>query len=154
MVKKSVKKFMKRKVWKIPIWLIIILLGVSAVGGAVMYTLTIPSTITITPPPAGQYEIKLYWDNECITEVTFFDFGEVEIGETASVTFYLKNVSNVSVDVHAFGWISAHTYAFDGWQRGIAPNDVREWTLSTPIPVMAEEGTYNFDTVFNVYPAS
>jgi len=120
----KVKHILKKKIWKIPIWLIIVLLGVSAVGGAVMYTLTIPATITITPPPAGQYEIN-----------------------------YLESLSNVSVDVHAFGWISAHTYAFDGWQRGIAPNDVREWTLSTPIPVMAEEGTYNFDVVFKVYPA-
>lgn len=145
---------LKKKIWKIPVWLIIVFLGISVVSAAVMYTLRVPSTITILEPPAAEYEIKLYWDAECTTEVISFDFGEVKIGQTVSVIFHIKNLSNVTVDVNAFGQFSAYTYQFNDWQRGMASNEVREWTLSVLIPVMAEPGTYDFDMRFRVYPSS
>lgn len=150
----SVSSALKSKLWKIPIWLLIILLGIGAISGAIVYTLLVPSTITILEPPAAHYEIRLYWDNNCISEVASLEFGELEIGQTASVTFFVKNLSNVTVDVHAGCAPIGGEFQFSGWQRNIAPNEVREWTLDKTIPPMAQPGTFAFDMILNVYPSS
>lgn len=146
---------MLKKIWKIPAfaWMLMILLGVSLVAAIIVYTLRVPSSITISQYPEGTYQIKLYWDNETAIEVQSIDFEEVKPGQQGpSVTLYIKNLSTVPVDVEIgirpFPWID-----FSGSvEQGIQPNEVRKMTLSAYVDHTATPGTYDFDLVFNVYP--
>ena len=149
-----IKKFVKRKIWKIPVWLIIILLGVSVAAGAIMFTLKIPSTVTILPPAEGHYEIGVYWDAECTEEVTFLDFGELKMGSKYTITVYIKSLSDVDITVHAVGYggMNFDVYLSPNPWMHMTPNEVRIVDIVIATYVMGESGTYNFDTVFNVYP--
>lgn len=153
--KKMLIAVLRRRIWKIPVWLIVVLLGVSAVTGGILYTLKIPSTVTILPPPEGSYEIKIYEDSECTIEVTSFDFGERRVGEEFYTRFYLKNLSNVTIAVSC-SWGSDGRSPLNWapcWQEDVEPDEIREWNLWLKVQFFAEEGTYNFDTLFNVYPS-
>ena len=64
-----IKHLMMRRIWKIPLFLLIlILIGVTVVTGAVMYSLNIPGRITVDVPAVGDYEIKVYWDVSLLTK--------------------------------------------------------------------------------------
>jgi len=148
-----IKEVMMRRIWKIPLYLIVALLGTSIVTAAVMYTLTVPSSITIPEPPEGTYEIKLYWESEATTEVESFSFGEVEMGQESTVTFYIKSLSTVDIDVHVSS-VSGPVFSYldPNWQKGIQPDEIREWNLTACVSNLATPGIYNFDLVFDVYP--
>jgi hypothetical protein len=161
-----IKEVLMRKIWKIPIYLIIVLVGVSAATAAVMYSLRIPSTITILESEQGIYEIGIYEDQACTTEVTSFDFDSVALGGNSSVHFYVKSLSDVPIEVTVVDdpnisyvniWLNnkgtgsiTHTW-FGG---SLEPDEVREITLTLDVMVQAQSGTYNFDLLFEVYPAA
>ena len=160
-----IKEFMMRKIWKIPIYLLIALIGASVVTAGVMYSLRIPSTITILEPEeVAAYEIGIYEDEACTTEVTSFDFSSVRLGKNSSVHFYIKSISDVPIEATVVDdpnipyvniWLNnkgtgtlTHT-----WFGGpLEPEEVREFTLTLDAMVQAQSGTYNFDLLFEVYP--
>ena len=152
-----IRELMMRKIWKIPVYLIIAFVGVSIVTAGVMYTLRIPSTITILPPEEGTYEIRVYEDEACTTEITSFDFGEVKIPGNSSVHFYVKSfctvpiAAYVSIDPYVAGL--NHKVWIVHENDPLQPDDVREITFTLLAEVEAIQGTYNFDMVLKVYPA-
>lgn len=161
-----IKEILMRKVWKIPIYLLIALIGASVVTAGVMYSLRIPSTITILEPEeVAAYEIGIYEDEACTTEVTSFNFGSVRLGKNSSVHFYVKNLSEVSIEASvrddppiSYSSIWLNDYGTGSitheWLGGpLEPDEVREITLVLEVWVQAEIGTYNFDLLFEVYPA-
>lgn len=154
----KVKDVMKKKIWKIPIWLLIILLGIGAVSGAVMYTLKIPSTATILPPEGEHYEVKVYWDAECTDEITSIDFGTIKFDVYYNMTFYVKSLCDAPCDVYVgtspVGGCYVIKVGSNDLNENFAPNEVREVNLTYWASKAIEHGTYNFDTEFNVYPAS
>jgi len=161
----KVKHIMMRRIWKIPVYLIIALLGASIATAAVMYTLRIPSTITILESEQATYEIGIYEDEACTIEVTSFDFGSVALGKNSSVHFYVKNLSEMSIEATVVDdpyipntFIQLNGYGTGSitheWLGGpLEPDEIREITLTLDISVQAESGTYNFDLLFEVYPA-
>jgi len=165
MNKKTVRGFMRKKIWKIPVYVLIVALVTSVATAGVMYSLKIPSTIKILQPAEDSYEIKIYEDSECTTEVTSFDFGSVALGGNSSVHFYVKSLSMLPVNVDVDDdpripytdiWLNDYGTASltHSWLGGpLEPNEVREITLTLEVWVEATEGTYNFDLVFKVYPA-
>ena len=160
-----ISEFLVRKIWKIPLYLIIVLIGAFIATAAVMYSLRIPSTIVIKPAEEANYEIGVYEDDACTVEITSFDFGSVNLGKNASVHFYVKSLSNVPIEasvrddppiVHTTIWLNDYSTGSitHEWLGGpLEPDEVREITLTLDILVQAESGTYNFDLVFEVYPA-
>ncbi len=148
-----IKEFMMRKVWKIPFYLLLVLIGASIATAAVMYTLRIPSSITIPEPSEGIYQIRLYWDYETTTEVESFSFGEVEMGKATTTVFYVKSLSTVVVDVHVSG-VPDPGFSFidPAWQYGLQPDEIREWNMRVAVSNLATPGNYNFELVFDVYP--
>ena len=153
----KVKHILKKRIWRIPVYLIIALLGASIVTAGVMYTLRIPSSITILPPEEGTYEIKIYEDEACTTEVTSFDFGSVALGRNSSVHFYVRSFSTVPIAVYVA--IEPYVPGLNHkiWivheDQPLQPDELREITFTMLIGVEATEGTYNFDLLLNVYPA-
>lgn len=157
-----IKDVMMRKIWKIPLYLIIVLVGASIATAAVMYSLRIPSTIVIEPAEGVNYEIGVYEDEACTIEVTSFDFGSVALGKNSSVHFYVKSLSEVPIEVYVYDSISYVNILLNGkgtdsithsWLGGpLEPNDVREITLTLDVMVQAQSGTHNFDMLFEVYP--
>lgn len=161
-----IKEFMVRRIWKIPIYLIVALIVVSVASAAVMYSLRIPSIITIIKPEPATYEMKIYEDEACTIEVTSFDFGSVALGKNSSVHFYVKNLSNVPIEATVVDdpFIPNTTIRLNNYGTGsithewlggpLEPDEIREITLTLDISVQAESGTYNFDLLFEVYPAT
>jgi len=146
---------MLRRIWKIPLFalVLIVLLSISLAAAIIVYTLRVPSSIVIPQYPEGTYQIKLYWDNETTIEVQSIYFGEVKPGQYGpTVTFYIKNLSTLPVDVEIgtrpYPWID-----FSGSvQQGIQPNEVRKMTLRAYAGYTATSGTYDFELIVNVYP--
>ena len=160
-----IKEIMMKKIWKIPVYFMIALLGASIVTAAVMYSLRIPSTLIITEPQEAVYEIGVYENEACTIEVTSFDFGSASLGGNSSVHFYVKNLSEVSIEASVvddppipYTYIWLNDYGTGSitheWLGGpLEPDEIREITLTVDISVQAESGTYNFDLLFEVYPA-
>ncbi len=161
-----IKEFMMRKIWKIPLYLIIALVGASIATAGVMYSLRIPSTIVILPPEGDTYEIGIYEDEACTIEVSSFDFGSVALGKNSSVHFYVKNLSGVPIEATVvdnpfipWTFIRLNNYGTGSitheWLGGpLEPDESREITLTLDVAVQAQSGTYNFDLLFEVYPAA
>jgi len=153
----KIKEVLMRKIWKIPLILLLMtLLGVTIVTGAVVYSLTIPGTITVELPAGGQYEIKIYWDAELTNEVTFIDFGTVNLDTVYNITFYVKNLSNVSCQVrlHTPQATGLRWYQFRPWDFGkFEPDEVKEVNLIYHVDNSSEGGTFGLDVTFNVYPS-
>jgi len=160
-----IRDFMRKRIWKIPLYLIIALIA-SVASAAVMYSLRIPSMITILEPEPATYEIKIYQDEACTIEVTSFDFGSVALGKNSSVHFYVKNLSDVPIEATVVDdpfipntdiWLNNYGTGSitHEWLGGpLEPDEIREITLTLDIRVQAESGTYNFDLLFEVYPAN
>ena len=159
-----IKEVLMRKIWKIPIYLIIALVGVSAATAGVMYSLRIPSTITILESEQAIYEIGVYEDDACTIEITSFDFGSVALGGNSSIHFYVKSLSEEPIEVYVYDSISYVNIRLNGkgtdsithsWLGGpLDPNEVRDITLTLDVMVQAQSGTHNFDMLFEVYPAA
>jgi len=153
----GIKEFMMRKILKIPlILLLLMLLGVAVVTGAIMYSLNIPGSITVELPAEGQYEIKIYWDAELTNEVTFFDLGTVKFDTVYNITFYIKNLSSVPIEVDCYNPSAPglRWYQFRPWDFGrFDPDEVKEITLFYEVDNSSEGGTFDFDLTFNVYPS-
>lgn len=91
-MKIEVKVEMKQKVFGIPLVAIIALLLIPAVVlGALLFTKTMPGTITILAPPG----LTFYTDEACINEITQFSFGAKRVGEGDSILpVYVKNTGS------------------------------------------------------------
>ncbi len=164
-MKDRIRDVMMRRVWKIPVYVIILLLGASVVSAGVMFTLRIPSTIEILPPEEETYEVGVYEDAACTVEVESFDFGSVELGHNSSVHFYVKSLSTVPIEVTVVDdpYIPSTNIRLNDkgtgsitheWLGGpLEPGEVREITLALEVMVQAQSGTYSFDLLFEVYPA-
>lgn len=137
----------------LPIIFATVLLSAFATA-AIMYTLTIPSTITILPPDSdANYEIKAYVDQECTQELTQLDFGSISAGmSTDYVTFYVKNTGTANVTLSftqssgigglIFDWTNLNTT-----QRvdPLRPNDVAECKCLIIVSAEATDGVKEFD---------
>ena len=152
-----IKHLMMRRIWKIPLFLLIlILIGVTVVTGAVMYSLNIPGRITVDVPAVGDYEIKVYWDSQLTNEVTFIDLGTVKFDTVYNITFYVKNLSNVSCKVGLYTpqATGLRWYQFRPWDFGkFEPDELKEITLIYQVDNSSEGGTFDFDVTFVVYPS-
>jgi len=152
-----IKDVMLRKIWRIPlVLLLLMLLGVTIVTGAIMYSLVIPGSITVELPAEGDYEVKVYWDAELTNEVTFFDFGTVKFDTAYNITFYIKSLSSVPCEVFliqpsasGLHWTHFYNTAFGRF----APGEVKEVTLFYEVDNSSEGGTLDFDMTFDVYPS-
>jgi len=56
-----------------------------------IYTLTIPSTVTVTEEQLG-----LYGEEGCITPITAISWGNVPKGLSSTKTYYLKNTGTIT----------------------------------------------------------
>ena len=56
-----------------------------------IYTLTIPSTVTVTGEQLGLYE-----EEGCVTPVTLIPWGDVTKGQSSTKTYYLKNTGTIA----------------------------------------------------------
>lgn len=138
----------------LPIIFATVLLSAFATA-AIMYTLTIPSTITILPPDSdANYEIKAYVDQECTQELTQLDFGSISAGmSTDYVTFYVKNTGTANVTLSFFTqssgigslsvfWTNLNTTR---WADPLRPNDVAECKCQINVFAEATDGVKEFD---------
>ena len=137
----------------LPIIFATVLLSAFATA-AIMYTLTIPSTITILPPDSdANYEIKAYVDQECTQELTQLDFGSISAGmSTDYVTFYVKNTGTANVTLSftqssGIGvlnsrWTNLNTTQ---WSDPLRPNDVAECKCQINVSAGATDGVKEFD---------
>jgi FlaG/FlaF family flagellin (archaellin) len=121
---------------------LISIVGIAAASAAIMYTLNIPSTVTVSgPSPSASFELKAYTDQACTQEVTSLNFGAVAPGGYSNdVVVYVKNRSTVSVTLSVTGTGSS-LLAFGGYVNlnntssspppldTLAPGDIAEVTL-------------------------
>lgn len=132
---------------------ILITVLVSAFATAIaMYPSAMPTAITILQPSnLAEYEIKVYADEECTTEMTQLDFGAIKAGtSTDEVTFYVKNTgthtltlnlktsSSMDFNYEYANLNSAHT------SDPLHPDDVAKLSIQLTIPANATVGTKEF----------
>jgi len=65
------------------------------------------------------YGLNVYWDSNCITEVTNFDWGFVDSGELYNFTVYIRNEGNqpLNLSLSTYDWnsIEAETFINQTW---------------------------------------
>lgn len=145
-----VKKFVKKKIWKIPIWLIIVLLLISAVSivtAVIVYTLEIPGQFEVLPPETGNYTIQAFKDYECTEPLTYLDLGAVRVGDNIPFSFYVKNIGNATMSVITIRIKFCASYGGTqtcGTINDLAPSQVKAHSSHLWIRPDATEGTYSF----------
>ena len=145
---------LKRKIWKLPliVWLMIMLfIGVAL--GVVMYTLTIPGTITIEPPAEGTYEIKVYSDADGTQELTSVDFGTAHSGDGVPFSFYVKNtgtatIQGIKMTIKASGLTQLN---YGTILSDLGPQQIRYVSQTFQVPGEAGAGTYSVEIILEVY---
>ena len=143
----------RRKIWKLPLiaWLMIMLfIGLGT--GAIMYTLTIPGTITIEPAPEGVYEIKVYSDAAGTQELTSIDFGTAKAGDSVPFSFYVKNTGTVTVGVRMTVEISGVTSSnYGDIITNLEPGQIRYVDKNLHVSSTAGAGTYSVEIKLEVF---
>ena len=151
-------KLRNRTVWGIPLFLVIILvgIGITAATAAVMYTLSLPATLIVEEPVTdGTYEVKVYSDQACTNELTEIVFSNVYAGSQSEATFYVKNLGSTDIyfEISLIGDYTGSGYDQPGLTNPMTPNEIRKVDFHLTPPIDTEAGTYNFEMVFNVAPA-
>jgi len=144
---------LKRKIWKLPliVWLMIMMF-IGLATGAIMYTLTIPGTITIEPAPEGVYEIKVYSDAAGTQELTSIDFGTARAGDYIPFSFYVKNTGTVTVSVNLKATINDVTaMGFNDIITDFEPGQIRYIDQNLHIRSTTGAGTYSVEIKLEVY---
>jgi len=105
------------------IFFVLTLTATILVAGTVILTSGILSSSFIMQS-AGNLKsvgVGVYWEQSCNSEVTSIDWGNLNPGDTVSVTVYVKNEGNVAVELNMTtdNWdpSSASTYLTLTWDR-------------------------------------
>ena len=138
------RKLLKKKLLGIP--LVAIVAVVLAAGVALaLYTLPIPSTVTVT----SNETIGVYTDEGCTESVISIPWGEVMQGASPTQEVFVKNNGGVIVGVAvtstldaAIGTVSATAVT------GLAPGTSTSCILTLDVLLTATEGPGSFDINF------
>lgn len=125
-------------------------LGFTLVGfGAINRSIILSSGGTVNLPVG----VGFYWDSNCISPVSFVDWGEIQPGSTVNVTVFVRNEGgqDISLNITAENWYPTETAAYmifsiDYTGQTINPNETVQITLSLTISSSIERITsFSFD---------
>lgn len=149
---------MKRRLWGIPIGIIIAAALTGVAVAAILFTITIPSHIKVVPPfippePEEDYTIGVYSNESCTTPVDEIEWGDVEQGQSKTKRVYIKNLGNQQVKVSMSSTLSSSIGAIEpsgsSWDKNLAPGDSRRYSLRLSILDKAPLEDANFTIDFH-----
>jgi len=99
--------------------------------------------------------VSVYWEQSCTSEVTSINWGNLNPGDTVSVTVYIKNEGNVAVELSMTtdNWdpSSASTYLTLSWNRQgfvLDSGEVVQATFTLSVsPDVQDVTTFSFDII-------
>jgi len=107
----------KQKIWLLILFVVVITVAFTTVTIATLTDqVSIPSEGSITA-----IGVSVYWEPTCVNKVSFINWGNIRIGESTSVTVYIKNEGTTQVRLHmeAVNWqpANAENYIALTWNR-------------------------------------
>ena len=152
-MKRFLKRFIKLTWHGIPIGIIASVLIGTAVLAVGLYTLTVPSTITVTPAQVvSEPHLGIYSNIECTEEVTSFTVGSVEVGETVYVSkVWVKNTGDkdfTEITVTTDLDIGIATMSVPGWPKALLSGEETEANIAFK-GVGETTSSQSFNIMFN-----
>ena len=107
------------------------------------------------PPPEPEVEIDVYEDIACTTIQSSIEWGEIEAGESSSVTIYIKNNGDTDIllGLDSENWTPTNskdytTLSWDDYGTALTPGEVRGITLTINVdPDCPPINNFSFDVV-------
>ena len=107
------------------------------------------------PPPEPEVEIDVYEDLACTTVQSSIEWGEIEAGESSSVTIYIKNNGDTDIllGLDSENWTPTNsedytTLSWDDYGTALTPGEVRGVTLILNVdPDCPPMNNFSFDVV-------
>ena len=100
----------------------------------------IPPIPPSPPPPEPEVEIDVYEDIACTTILSSIEWGEIEAGESSSVTIYIKNNgdTNLLLGLDSANWTPTNCadYTALSWDyddTALVPGQIREVTITLDV---------------------
>lgn len=113
------------------------------------------TTSIVEEVPAPSVTVSVYYEAECVNEVSSIDWGAVEAGSSKNVTVYVKNWGNraVTLELSTQNWSppEASNYMIVDWDydgRLLNPDDVLQVQLTLTISAnITDITTFSFEIV-------
>ena len=113
------------------------------------------ATSSPPPPPEPEVEIDVYEDLACITIQSSIDWGEIEAGDSTSVTIYIKNNGDTDIllGLDSENWTPTNindytTLSWDDNGTALTPGEVRVVKLTLKVdPDCPSMNNFGFDVV-------
>jgi len=107
------------------------------------------------PPPEPAVEIDVYEDLACTTVQSSIEWGEIEAGESSSVTIYIKNNGDTDIllGLDSENWTPINindymTLSWDDYGTALTPGEVRGVSLTLNVdPDCPPMNNFDFDVV-------
>ena len=107
------------------------------------------------PPPEPEVEIDVYEDLACTTVQSSIDWGEIEAGDSSSVTIYIKNNGDTDIllGLDSENWTPTNindytTLSWDDNGTALTPGEVRVVKLTLKVdPDCPSMNNFGFDVV-------
>ncbi len=107
------------------------------------------------PPPEPAVEIDVYEDLACTTVQSSIEWGEIEAGDSSSVTIYIKNNGDTDIllALDSENWTPTNindytTVSWDDYGTALTPGEVRGVTLTLNVdPDCPPMNNFGFDVV-------
>ena len=107
------------------------------------------------PPPEPAVEIDVYEDLACTTVQSSIEWGEIEAGDSSSVTIYIKNNGDTSVllglDSQSWSPVNSADYMTLSWDydgTALTPGEVRGVSISLDVDLDCPPmNNFGFDVV-------
>jgi len=134
------------------LWLILISILIPAVAWAAgLFSRDIPSTVTITEPPALVANLQVYSDRQCTIEVAALDWSSIQKGQSSLQRVYVKNTGEIDYTaVNVVSDLPASTGGVSSSPSGFALSVGvdQQVDVTLLIDIAAPSGIANFTTSF------